>query len=63
MPELPEFLRPQPRRQMSRLDLALEALQECEHATRDCAALVLELVPPEDDIAAECRRLIKALDG
>lgn len=62
MADLPPFLRHLQRPKPDRLALALECLSECEAATRDCAALVLELVPHEDDIAADVRQLLAALD-
>jgi hypothetical protein len=60
--DLPPFLRPQPPAARDRLTFALECLSECEAATRDCAALVLELVDVDDDIAADVRQLLAALD-
>jgi hypothetical protein len=60
--DLPPFLQRLQHPKPDRLAFALECLAECEAATRDCAALVLELVEPDDDLATDVRQLLAALD-
>lgn len=62
MADLPDFLKRQPPAKRSRLDLLLDRAGELEHQLRDVLAQVLEHLPPDDDLACECRRFLADLD-
>lgn len=61
MAELPEFLRGT-RARRSHLERLLDRSEQLEHELRDVLAAILEIVPDDDDLAAECRRLRDDLD-
>lgn len=61
MPDLPPFLQ-SIRARKSRLERLLDRCGQLEHDMRDTIAQVLELVPPDDDLASECRRFLEDLD-
>lgn len=61
MAELPHFLRGTQARK-TRLDRLLDRSEQLEHKLRDVLAAILDIVPDDDDLAAECRRLREDLD-
>ncbi len=61
MAELPQFLGGSQARR-STVERLLDEAERLEHRLRDVCHRLLELVPPEDDIAGECRRLLIDLD-
>jgi len=59
--DLPSFL-PAVLARKNRLPRLLEEAERLEHRLRDVLHQIQELVPPDDDLACECRRFILDLD-
>lgn len=50
------------RHRRARIDALLQELEEWDAAGRVLLSSVLELTEHDDDLAAECRRVLEALD-
>lgn len=62
MVDLPPFLRIRRETPAERIERLVCRIEELEHAMRDNLSALLEFLPPDDDLAAECRRLLRDLD-
>ena len=62
MADLPPFLRIRRETPEERIERLVQRAEQLEHQLRDTLAALLEFLPPDDDLACECRRLRDDLD-